>query len=159
MQAENAFRWLHADGNVATSLARDLQQAERAHIRQLQRAGSKPRPVGGPGGTELGDVAKCIGAKIAIVFRVRCTANAEGIQNEKKCSCHNSPKQNAPTGNVRPNCRYRSAKREEGSAFMNHPVKPVVQSASRFDFGALRLRSTYQPAATTIAARIYQVTA
>jgi hypothetical protein len=71
-------------------------------------------------------MAECVCAKIAIALRVGRAADAEGIQNEKKCSCHNSPKQNAPTGNVRPNCRYRSAKREEGSAFMNHPVKPAA---------------------------------
>ncbi|MNY08414.1 hypothetical protein D3C86_1412670 [compost metagenome] len=159
VKTENTLRRFHARGNVAACLFRDLQQAERTHVRQFQRTGAKPGFVRSARGTEFSDMAKRVRAKIAIVFRIGCTADTEGIQNEKKCSCHNSPKQNAPTGNVRPSCRYRSAKREEGSAFMNHPVKPAVQSSPRFGLGALRLRRTYQPAATTMAARIYHVTA
>jgi hypothetical protein len=39
-----------------------------------------------------------IGAKVAIMLRVRRTADTEGIQNEKKCSCHNSPKRKCADG-------------------------------------------------------------
>ena len=70
VQAEDAIRHRHAGRIVAARQLGDFEQAQCRHVRQAERPLAQSGPVAETAGAELRDMAKRVGAEIAVFFRV-----------------------------------------------------------------------------------------
>lgn len=68
-----------------------MHETERRHVGQMEQPFPEARPVGGSRRAELRDVSERIGAEIAESLCVRRIADAEGIEDEKERTRHETP--------------------------------------------------------------------
>ncbi len=88
--AVDAARNRHARRHTACGQFRRMYEPEGRHVGKVQRAFAHAGAIRRSGRAELGDVAKRIGAQVAIGFGIRRTAYAEGIEDKEKRARHES---------------------------------------------------------------------
>jgi hypothetical protein len=95
-------------------------EAEAIEMGQAQRPGAQARAVAAPFGAGLRDMAKRIGARVAIGGRIFCAAATDRIEHDDDCTAHRTFPSDAPDATVRSeawparrNCQWRADRRDD----------------------------------------------